>query len=43
MAGWKTGDMLEGIEPILNLAIASGEELGTTSKQYWTVTGKLVA
>ncbi|MDB8803247.1 phage tail tape measure protein [Romboutsia sp. 1001216sp1] len=31
MAGWKTGDMLEGIEPILNLAIASGEELGTTS------------
>ncbi|MBS6509711.1 MAG: phage tail tape measure protein [Paraclostridium bifermentans] len=31
MAGWKTGDMLEGIEPILNLAIASGEELGLTS------------
>ncbi|CEQ08616.1 phage tail tape measure protein [[Clostridium] sordellii] len=31
MAGWKTGDMLEGIEPILNLAIASGEELGSTS------------
>ncbi|EPB8189305.1 phage tail tape measure protein [Clostridium perfringens] len=31
MAGWKTGDMLDGIEPILNLAIASGEELGTTS------------
>lgn len=31
MAGWKTGDMLEGIEPILNLAIASNEELGTTS------------
>ncbi|MDU4602985.1 MAG: phage tail tape measure protein [Clostridium perfringens] len=31
MAGWKTGDMLNGIEPILNLAIASGEELGTTS------------
>ena len=29
--GWKTGDMLNGIEPILNLAIASGEELGTTS------------
>ena len=31
MAGWKTGDMLEGIEPILNLATASGEELGATS------------
>src|SRR3712207_9100401 len=31
MAGWKTGDMLEGIEPILNLAIASNENLGTTS------------
>lgn len=31
MAGWKTGEMLEGIEPILNLAIASGEELGSTS------------
>lgn len=31
MAGWKTNDMLNGIEPILNLAIASGEELGTTS------------
>ncbi|WP_243454727.1 phage tail tape measure protein [Clostridium perfringens] len=31
MAGWKTGDMLDGIQPILNLAIASGEELGTTS------------
>lgn len=29
--GWKTGDMLNGIEPILNLAIASGEELETTS------------
>lgn len=31
MAGWKTGDMLTGIEPILNLATASGTELGTTS------------
>lgn len=31
MAGWKTGDMLEGIEPILNLAIASNGELGETS------------
>ncbi len=31
MAGWKTGDMLEGIEGILSLAAASGESLGTTS------------
>lgn len=31
MAGWKTQDMLEGIDGILNLAAASGEELGTTS------------
>ena len=31
MAGWKTEDMLEGISGILNLAAASGEELGTTS------------
>ncbi|MCI8418846.1 MAG: phage tail tape measure protein [Lachnospiraceae bacterium] len=31
MAGWKTGDMLEGIEGILSLAAASGEELSTTS------------
>lgn len=31
MAGWKTGDMLEGIEGILNLAAASGEGLATTS------------
>ncbi len=31
MAGWKTGDMLSGIEGIMNLAAASGEELGTTS------------
>lgn len=31
MAGWKTEDMLEGIDGILNLAAASGEELGTTS------------
>lgn len=31
MAGWKTDDMLSGIEGILNLAAASGEELGTTS------------
>lgn len=31
MAGWKTEDMLSGIDGVLNLAIASGEELGTTS------------
>ena len=31
MAGWKTGDMLEGVEGIMNLAAASGEDLGTTS------------
>ena len=31
MAGWKTEDMLEGIEGIMNLAAASGEDLGTTS------------
>lgn len=31
MAGWKTKDMLSGIEGILNLAAASGEDLATTS------------
>lgn len=31
MAGWKTSDMLSGIEGIMNLAAASGESLGTTS------------
>lgn len=31
MAGWKTEDMLDGIEGVMNLAAASGEELGTTS------------
>lgn len=31
MAGWKTGDMLSGIEGIMNLAAASGESLATTS------------
>ena len=31
MAGWKTGDMLDGIEGIMNLAAASGEDLATTS------------
>lgn len=31
MAGWKTGDMLDGVEGIMNLAAASGEDLATTS------------
>ena len=31
MAGWKTSDMLNGIEEIMNLAAASGENLGTTA------------
>lgn len=31
MAGWKTTDMLGGIEGIMNLAAASGEDLATTS------------
>ena len=31
MAGWKTNDMLSGIESIMNLAAASGEDLATTS------------
>lgn len=31
MAGWKTGDMLDGVEGIMNLAAASGEDLASTS------------
>lgn len=31
MAGWKTADMLDGIEGIMNLAAASGESLAATS------------
>lgn len=31
MAGWKTEDMLKGIEGVMNLAAASGEDLATTS------------
>ena len=31
MAGWKTADMLSGIEGVMNLAAASGEDLGRTS------------
>ena len=31
MAGWKTEDMLDGIEGVMNLAAASGEDLAPTS------------
>ena len=31
MAGWKTDDMLNGLEGIMNLAAAAGEDLATTS------------
>lgn len=31
MAGWKTEDMLSGVDAVLALAAASGEDLGTTS------------
>ncbi len=31
MAGWKTNEMISGIDGIMNLAAASGEELATTS------------
>lgn len=31
LAGWSVDDMLVGLEPVLNLAIASGTDLGTTS------------
>lgn len=31
MAGWKTEDMISGIEGVMNLAAASGEDLATTS------------
>lgn len=31
MAGWKTEDMINGIEGIMNLAAASGSDLATTS------------
>lgn len=31
MAGWKTSDMLDGLEGIMQLAAASGEDLATTS------------
>ena len=31
MAGWKTQDMMDGLERIMNLAAASGEDLASTS------------
>lgn len=31
MAGWEAGDMVDGLSGIMNLAAASGENLGTTS------------
>jgi len=31
MAGWKTDDMLEGLDGVMQLAAASGEDLATTS------------
>ena len=31
MAGWKTDDMLNGLEGVMNLAAASGEDLASTS------------
>lgn len=31
MAGWKTGDMLDGLEGVMHLAAASGEDLASTS------------
>lgn len=31
MAGWKASDMMEGIDGVINLAAASGEELGLVS------------
>lgn len=31
MAGWKSADMVDGIEGIMNLAAASGEDLASTS------------
>ena len=34
MAGWKTSDMLNGIEGVMNLAAASGEDLATTSSNF---------
>lgn len=47
MAGWDTQQMMDGLPGVLNLAAASGEDLGKVSdivtNLYWSVTGKLVA
>lgn len=47
MAGWKTTDMLNGIDGVMNLAAASGENLALVSdivtKVYWSVIKKLIA
>ncbi|WP_298042516.1 hypothetical protein [uncultured Clostridium sp.] len=47
MAGWKTTDMLNGIDGVMNLAAASGENLALVSdivtNKHWSVTKKLVA
>lgn len=47
MAGWGTTDMLDGISGVMNLAAASGENLGLVSdivtNLYWSVIKKLIA
>lgn len=43
LAGWETQEAIAGLPNVLLLAQASGESLGRTSKQYWTVTEKFVA
>lgn len=47
MAGWGTNEMLDGLDGIMMLAAASGEDLALTSDivtdEHWSVTGKLVA
>lgn len=47
MAGWDTQQIMAGLPAVLNLAIASGEELGTTSDivtiKRWSVAGKLAS
>lgn len=43
LAGWDAQKSIAGLPSVLLLAQASGEDLGRTSKQYWTVTEKFVA
>lgn len=47
MAGWDTNDMLDGLDGVMMLAAASGEDLALTSdivtNKHWSVTRKLVA